>query len=88
MEFPAKAKRTRQLFRTLPGFVQGYLLEQTGGPGAFNVVTIAIWESAEAIETARKAVIARHEAIGFDPQEILARLGIKADLATYRQVDT
>jgi heme-degrading monooxygenase HmoA len=87
-EFLDQVKRTHEFLRTLPGFVQDYILEQTGGPGAFNVVTIAIWDSAEAIEAARKAVMARHEAVGFNPQEMLARLGIKADLATYRQVDT
>jgi heme-degrading monooxygenase HmoA len=86
-EFLDKVERTHEFLRTLPGFVQDYILEQTGGPGAFNVVTIAIWDSAEALEAARKAVMARHEAMGFNPQEMFARLDIKADLATYRQVD-
>ena len=67
--------------------MQDYILEQTGGPDEFNVVTIAIWDSAEAIEAARKVVMARHEAMGFNPEEMFARLGIKADLTTYRQVD-
>lgn len=86
-EFLDKVKRTHEFLRTLPGFVQDYILEQTDGPGAFNVVTIAIWDNAEAIEAARKAVMARHEAMGFNPQETFARLGVKADLATYRQLD-
>jgi hypothetical protein len=49
----------------------------------FNFVTIAIWGSAETIEAARKAVMARHEEMGLNPQDMLARLGIKADLASY-----
>jgi hypothetical protein len=47
----------------------------------------ALWDSAEAIEAAKKAVTARYAAMGFSPQEMVARLGTKADLATYRQVD-
>ena len=86
-EFLDQVKRTHEFLRALPGFVQDYILEQTGGPGEFNFVTIAIWGSAKAIEAARKAVMARHEEMGFNPQEMLARLGVKADLATYRQVD-
>jgi heme-degrading monooxygenase HmoA len=86
-EFLDKVKRTHEFLRTVPGFVQDHTFEQTGGPGEFNVVTIARWDSVESIEAARKAVMARHEAMGFNPQEMVARLGIKADLASYRQVD-
>jgi heme-degrading monooxygenase HmoA len=67
-EFLDKVERTHEFLGTLPGFVQDYLLEQTGGPGEFNVVTIAIWSSVEAIEAAREAVMAKHEEMGFNPQ--------------------
>jgi hypothetical protein len=46
-----------------------------------------MWGSAEAIEAARQAVMVRHEEMGFNPEEMCARLGIKADPATNRQVD-
>jgi len=67
--------------------VQDSVLEKTGGPGEFNFVTIAVWESAEAIEAAREAVAAWHEESGFSPHETFARLGIKADLVNYEQID-
>jgi hypothetical protein len=55
--------------------------------GTFDRSQSSVQDSAEAIEAEKQAVMARHEAMGFSPQEIFARLGIKADLATYRQVD-
>lgn len=85
-EFVDRVNNIHEFLRTLPGFIQDSVLEQTGGPGEFNFITIVIWEGMEAIEAARKAVTARYEEIGFNPQELIARLGIKADLATYQQI--
>ena len=85
-EFIDKVHRTHEFLRTLPGFIQDSVLEQTGGPGEFNFVTIVIWDSTESIEAARKAVMAKYEEIGFNPQEMFARLWIKADLANYQQI--
>jgi heme-degrading monooxygenase HmoA len=85
-EFIDKVHRTHEFLRTLSGFVQDSVLEQTSGPGEFNFVTIVIWDSTESIEAARKAVMAKYEEIGFNPQEMFARLGIKADLANYQQI--
>jgi heme-degrading monooxygenase HmoA len=39
-EFLHKVRRTHELRRTLPGFLQDFVLEQSSGPGEFNVVTI------------------------------------------------
>lgn len=86
-EFIEKVRSTHEFLRTLPGFIQDSVFEKTGGPGEFNFVTIAVWESAEAIDAAKKAVMAKHEDIGFSPDEMFARLGIKADLVTYKQID-
>jgi heme-degrading monooxygenase HmoA len=86
-EFIDKVHRTHELLRTLPGFIQDNVLEQIGGPGEFNFVTIVIWDSMESMEAARKAVMAKREESGFNPQEMFARLGIKADLANYKQID-
>lgn len=85
-EFADRVARTHALLRTLPGFVDDLVLEQVGGPGAFNFVTIAIWDSAEAIQAARNSVAAKYKEIGFNPEEMLARLEIKADIANYKQI--
>jgi hypothetical protein len=62
-------------------------LEKSSGPGDFNVVTMVEWENNAAIEGARRAVMDVHARIKFDPHELFARLGIKADMANYEQVD-
>lgn len=85
-EFVRKVRETHEFLHTLPGFVEDFVLEQTGGPGAFNFVTVAVWDSADAIDSARKAMMARQKASGFDPQATFSRLGIEADLAIYREI--
>jgi len=82
-EFITKVQNTHDLLRTLPGFVQDFVLEKSAGPGEFNFVTIVEWESAEAIVNARAAVMAMHERIKFNPQEMFEQLGIRADLGNY-----
>lgn len=86
-EFLAQLRATHQFLRTLPGFVADHVLEKTDGPGAFNFVTIAIWENADAVVAAKAAVVEWCRLMDFDPREMLARLGIEADLATYEAID-
>lgn len=86
-EFLRRVRDTHQVLRRQPGFVRDALLEQVAGPGRYNIVTIAEWESAEAIDAARAAVAEAHAKSGFNPQEAMARLGIEADIANYRPVD-
>lgn len=86
-EFIDKVRKTHELLRTLPGFIQDFVLEQFAGPGEFNFVTVAEWESSAYVEGARAAVMAMHKEMNFNAQEMFARLGIKADLANYHHVD-
>jgi heme-degrading monooxygenase HmoA len=85
-EFMARASQTHELLETMTGCLQSRILEQVSGPGEFNIVTIVEWDSAESFENA-SAVMAMHREKEFNPQEMFARLGIKADLANYRQVN-
>ncbi len=85
-EFVNKVKLTHEVLRKQPGFLQDFLLEQTGGPGEFNFVTIVEWESQEFVEQARTAVMALHKSINFNPAELVDRLGIKGDIANYKQI--
>jgi heme-degrading monooxygenase HmoA len=85
-EFIDRVHKSHEFLRTLPGLIQDHVLEQTSGPGEFNFVTIIVWNSIESIEAARKAVMAKYEEIGFNPQEMYARLGIKADIAVYQEI--
>jgi heme-degrading monooxygenase HmoA len=85
-EFIGRVQQTHQVLRTIPGFLQDFVLEQSSGPGTFNFVTIVEWASQASIQSARAAVTELHAGMNFDPQEMFARLGIKADVANYKQV--
>ena len=86
-EFLDKARRTHSLLQAQPGFVQDFILEQSSGPGEFNFVTLVEWASQEALENARQAVQKLHAEMKFNPQETIARLGIKADIANYTRLE-
>jgi heme-degrading monooxygenase HmoA len=86
-EFVGRVRETHSLLRTLPGFLQDFVLEQSSGPGEFNFVTVAEWDSVESMENAKAAVMAMRKETKFDPQEMFARLGIRADMANYRRVE-
>jgi heme-degrading monooxygenase HmoA len=82
-EFWTHVRRTHAVLRDQPGFVDDALLEQSSGPGRFNVVTIVRWSSADDLGPARTAVERSHQAAGFQPAEFFLRSGIEADLANY-----
>jgi heme-degrading monooxygenase HmoA len=86
-EFLERARRTHSLLQAQPGFVQDFILEQSSGPGEFNFVTLVEWASQEAFENARQAVQKLHAEMKFNPQETIARLGIKADIANYTRLE-
>lgn len=86
-EFVGRVRMTHAVLKSQPGFIQDLVLEQSAGPGQFNFVTLAEWESQEAIENAKVAVMAMHKETQFNAQEMFARLGIKADLGNYRKID-
>ncbi len=86
-EFLRPLRRTHDVLKDQPGFIQDFVLEQPGESGEFTLITIVEWENQEALENARDTITAMHERMGFDPQEMIARLGIKADMGTYTQVN-
>ena len=85
-EFIGKVRSIHELLRTMPGFLQDFVLEQSGGPGEFNFVTLVEWQGPEFVEPAKAVVMAEHRKTGFNPQELFARLGIRADIANYQRV--
>jgi len=82
-EFMARVAMIKDLLQEMPGCRQNLVLEQVAGPGAFNVVTFVEWQDAEALENAKAAVTARYREMNFNPQDLIARLGITADMANY-----
>jgi heme-degrading monooxygenase HmoA len=85
-EFLARVLQTHEVLRRQPGFVGDLLLEQTGGPGRFNFVTVAEWKSEDFVAGARAAVQTMHRSQNFDPQELFQRLRIEPDLGNYRRI--
>ena len=51
---------TDAVMRAQPGFVRHELLEQVGGPGEFNFVTVAAWESDLVIPEVAAVIGRRH----------------------------
>ena len=86
-EFLEKVAATHALLRTQRGFVRDLIMEQESGPGTFNFVTLVEWTGPEVVEYVAPAVAALHRKMGFNPAELIAKLGIKADIANYRRVD-
>ncbi len=87
-EFLERVHMTHAILRTLPGFAQDLVLEQTGGPGVFNFVTVAIWASPAAVEHAKEVVTTKHRDSGFNPKDVLKRLNVEADVAYHTEVHT
>ena len=85
-EFIGQVRLTHDLLRTLHGFQQDFLLENVAGNGEVHVVTIVEWRDAEAIENAKVAVTAMQKEMRFNPKELIARLGIKADRGDYQRI--
>ncbi|MBB3655252.1 heme-degrading monooxygenase HmoA [Rhizobium sp. BK650] len=85
-EFLVNVMRTHKVLEAQDGFIGHEVLEQIAGPGEFNFVTIARWESADVVERVKAAVATAQRAANFDPQEMFARLGIRADIASYKPV--
>lgn len=86
-EFLQRVVETHEILRAQEGFIRDAILEKASGPGRFNLVTIAEWRSQTDMDRAKSAVLAMQAKSGFNPQEILARLGIGADIANYAPVD-
>ncbi|MBS3651747.1 antibiotic biosynthesis monooxygenase [Pseudaminobacter sp. 19-2017] len=82
-EFMAKVLETHEWLWTMEGCLQNLVLEQVSGTGRYNVVTVVEWADAASLEKATAAMLHKRERDGFDPREMLARLGIVADLANY-----
>ena len=86
-EFLPKVMGIMELLKSQPGYIQGFILEQPGSTGEFNLVTLVEWENKQAAEGARGAVIAMQEGTGVNPQETMAWLVIGADTGLYTPIN-
>lgn len=86
-EFMEVVRVINQSLRKQEGFIQDFLLERLTESGELQIVTMVEWADQAAIEKARAAAMILHQEIGFNPQEFLARTGIKADMGNYKPIE-
>jgi heme-degrading monooxygenase HmoA len=82
-EFLSDVFETNAALTGMDGCVQHHVLKQDGAAGASNYITVVEWVSFAAIQKAREAVAAKHKEMNLNPQELLNRLQIKAELGNY-----
>jgi heme-degrading monooxygenase HmoA len=82
-EFEAAMRRNLTFIENQPGFKGHTVFEKASGPTTFDIVTIAVWESPEAIANAGERVRAYYKSIGFDMQAMLQRWGVTASVGQY-----
>ncbi len=85
-EFIQRMNYNRGFIRNLVGFVQDAAYERTDENGNTVVVTMAIWQSEDAIKKAKEAVQAEYARIGFHQAEMLSRLNIALERGTYTEM--
>ena len=83
--FLAEVRKSSALLRTLPGFVEGFVYENTDVTSRQNVVTTAVWKDEEAFQNAKKSAAEEFKKIGFDPPEIMKNLKVEIERGIYRR---
>ena len=86
-EFTLRMNINRAFIKTLPGFIGDSVYQSAENPDALSYVTVAIWESEEAIQQAKNAVQAEYKREGFNMPAMLERTGINIERGIYRQID-
>jgi heme-degrading monooxygenase HmoA len=84
-EFLKQVHYSASIVRTRPGFVEGFVHERTSGDGQVNLVTTAVWASESAMNDARKSIAEEFSKIGFNPPEIMTRLGVQIERGIFRR---
>jgi heme-degrading monooxygenase HmoA len=85
-EFLARVRTSNESLRSIPRFVEDCFLEQFGASGESKIITIAFWENEQAFASAKSIVQQHHKKIGFNPAEIIQRVGIQAEMDAYAKL--
>jgi heme-degrading monooxygenase HmoA len=84
-EFLRHAHFSANVVKTRPGFVEGYVFKRANGDGRVNVITTAVWASQAAMDAAKKSIAEEFAKIGFNPPEIMKRLGVQIERGIYQR---
>jgi hypothetical protein len=85
--FYERMRINRNFIKNLPGFIEDAAYEYTDNEGNLICVTVAQWETREAVDSAKEAVQAEYKKQGFDAAEMFKRLNITADRGIYTTLD-
>lgn len=87
-EFHQRVTINRNFIKTLSGFVKDVVYEHTDQNGNLVCITVATWESQQALDHAKQAVQVEYTKEGFNPSEMLTRLGITMDRSMFQEVES
>jgi hypothetical protein len=85
--FLEAVEETHRVLRSIPGLIEDHIIERPAGPGASNIVTIAMWKDEDTVRHARGVVGAWHNRTGFNPQTLMRELGVEAAIGEFRPVE-
>ena len=83
-EFTQRMNYNRSFIKNLPGFIKDEAYEQKDEKGNLTIITIAVWQSQEDVNNAKKAVQDEYKRIKFNPLEFYERLNIKMERGLYK----
>jgi len=83
-EFTERMTFNRDFIKNLPGFLGDAAYERADENGNIICITIANWESEDALNQAKLAVQAEYQRINFNPAELLNRLNIIMERDTFQ----
>jgi heme-degrading monooxygenase HmoA len=86
-EFTERLNINRNFIKKLAGFKGDVAYERTDEQGNLVCITIATWESEDAMKKARETVQAEYKRQGFDLPAMLERLHITMDRGLYTAMD-
>ena len=81
--FIAQMQRIQETLRSLPGCRRTLVLDQTGGTGEFNVLTLVEGANEAAVASAAVFVKKKFADEGFDPAAFTRNAGVRSDQGFY-----
>lgn len=82
-EFMDRVNINRKMISTMTGFVEDQAYERKDESGNVILITVAVWQNAQALQAAKTDVQERYKQEGFDPAAFMQRLHIVMDRGTY-----
>lgn len=78
---------THAVVRRQEGFVRDYILERPAGPGRLSIVTVIEFTSPDVVEGVAAALADFDRKRGVGRQELMARLGVSAEMGLYQRME-